>query len=382
MLTSINDIREKFSQAVTDAVLDIINTSGINSIGAELSRYNVMLGLQLDNDDYYGKLVSKNQIQRVHEKLLHQNFTKVTDLSTKFNEAVVLAMITTSNHGELREVVENNNSLLGLDLTGDYAKLNDIDKGEVMKAIMGKDTLSEVEEAFSQRVRQLMNEIGDDNDDSGSTGGKGKSSTITASPIIPTIIPTVTPMPTPVKKEFSDIGTVEWAKESIKTLADAEIIKGFQDGTFRPDDKLTREQFVKMIILALNIPVDTGESSYSDINKDEWYSNYIVAAEKNGIINGLPDGTFGVGKEISRQEMAVIAYRAAKAANVKLDEANPEVDFTDTLDIDDYAVDNIKTMQKAGIFSGNDKKEFQPKELSTRAQAAKVICGLYKLNSF
>ena len=82
------------------------------------------------------------------------------------------------------------------------------------------------------------------------------------------------------------------------------IINGYKDGSFGPDDNVTRAQLLKIIMLAFDIELndDLGDNPFSDITKDDWYTPYILTAVKNGYANGYDDGTFQPNKAVNRAE--------------------------------------------------------------------------------
>lgn len=181
-----------------------------------------------------------------------------------------------------------------------------------------------------------------------------------------------------VNTSFSDISAVNWAKGSIEALAAREIVNGVGDSVFAPNNKVTRAEFIKMIIGAFDLGDESAVSSFKDVKSGEWYYPFIASAQKLGIVNGYEDGTFGVGKEISRQEMAAIAYRAAAMANVKLVQKVEAVEFIDRNEIQQYSLKAITAMQQAGIINGMEGNRFAPVNSSTRAEAAKIVYGLFK----
>lgn len=93
-------------------------------------------------------------------------------------------------------------------------------------------------------------------------------------------------------------------------------------------------------------------------------------------MQGNPDGTFGVGQEIAREDMAVMVCRAAGQLEKTLPEQVEKQAFTDDTAISDYAAEAVYTMQMAGILSGMGDGSFMPRETASRAQAAKVIASL------
>ena len=175
---------------------------------------------------------------------------------------------------------------------------------------------------------------------------------------------------------FDDLGQADWARESILLLYDLGVVSGSENKTFRPMDPVTREEFVKMLVAAFNIPVEQRVSSFSDVHPDEWYSEYIAAAQSLGVVNGDSGGNFGVGQSITRQDMAAMAYRTLTVLGKSLSDQVRQMVFEDERFIAGYALEAVYEMQRAGILSGMDGRIFAPLDASNRAQAAKVIAML------
>ncbi len=175
--------------------------------------------------------------------------------------------------------------------------------------------------------------------------------------------------------QFVDLQLAAWAIDPIEALAARHVIEGYEDGSFRPNVQVTRAAFVKMLMLALDLEENEASSSFTDVQQGAWYAGPIAAAERLGIVKGKSDGTFGVNDFITRQDMAVMAHRAAAIANITLAGSGGEV-FADQAAIADYAVNAVQAMQAAGILNGMTNQSFVPDGLSTRAQAAKVIYSI------
>ncbi len=171
--------------------------------------------------------------------------------------------------------------------------------------------------------------------------------------------------------KFNDIESVDWAAESINSLLDKGIISKSEDGKFNPNNEVTREEFVKMMVVAMGVYDEHAASNLKDVDKNEWYAAYVASAEKAGLISGNDDGTFGVGDEISREDMSVIIYRAM--AKLGLIEAASGGDFADDSEISDYAKEAVYALKSLGILNGVGNNKFAPQGTATRAMAAKVI---------
>lgn len=177
---------------------------------------------------------------------------------------------------------------------------------------------------------------------------------------------------------FNDLGNSEWAKESIHTLYQKGVIAKAADGKFRPEDAVTREEFVKMLVTALNFSRVEDTPDFSDVPTDSWYAPYVKIAHSNGIVSGYSDNTFGSGRYITREELAAMAHRALIKAGVTPASGNPEA-FADAKDIADYANEAVYALKIANIVNGSGNNMFLPKNNTTRAEAAKITAGLLKV---
>jgi hypothetical protein len=208
-----------------------------------------------------------------------------------------------------------------------------------------------------------------------STGDNSGSGTI--------IVPTTTATPTPITIDnietiFTDLkgANVEWAYPAFVNLYNSGVMVGYPDGTMRPNDNITREEYVKTLVVDLGYTLESGSTPFTDVSASEWYAPYIYTAYKNGLISGISDTQFGVGNLITRQDMCVIAYRALGNAGTKLTVGT--LDYADAAQISDYAKDAISAMSGAGILSGVGNGNFEPLGNATRAEAAKVVNKINK----
>jgi len=178
---------------------------------------------------------------------------------------------------------------------------------------------------------------------------------------------------------FSDLESVPWAKESIEALAAKGIVSGVGDGTFRPDNNVTRAEFIKMLIMAFDLVDENAVSTFNDVKEGMWYYKPIASAEELGIVKGKGDGTFGINEHITREDMAVMVYRTSLILGMNLSTGSGEVPFMDKEDIASYALEAVAAMHEKGIIKGIGDNMFAPKNNATRAEAAVLIYRLYKL---
>lgn len=167
---------------------------------------------------------------------------------------------------------------------------------------------------------------------------------------------------------FADVEN-HWGKSYIISLTGKGIISGYEDNTFRPDKTVTRAEFIKLVLNALNINGST-DKKFNDVNENDWYYEYINRAVGAGIIMGSDDNNIYPDHEISREDAAVIIYRNIKD---KINFPNKTFSFKDGDQISDYCLEAVNDMAYAGIVSGKGSNKFYPKDVMTRAEAAALI---------
>ncbi len=173
---------------------------------------------------------------------------------------------------------------------------------------------------------------------------------------------------------LSDIGG-HWAKEYIEYGVEKGYISGYQDGTFLPDKTVTRAEFSKMINSAVKLTA-TGDAKadFGDVAAKDWFFEEVKKAENAGYITGYEDGTFRPNNSVTRQEAAVILSRIVLPVDERVDVNT----FGDGNNVDSWAKDAVSMIAAKGYIKGDENKNFNPKNALTRSQAAKLICEFVK----
>lgn len=169
---------------------------------------------------------------------------------------------------------------------------------------------------------------------------------------------------------FLDADNNHWAYPYIKDLYEKEIITGKTDTTFEPSANITRAQFAVMISETLGLSAETDNTGFKDA--PEWAASAIQASFEAGITTGKADGTFDPNQPITREQIAAMLVRAFEYASEE-EVAASEVIYKDEDNISDYAKTDVEKAHELGFMTGTDDGRFQPKSNSTRAQAAKVV---------
>lgn len=179
------------------------------------------------------------------------------------------------------------------------------------------------------------------------------------------------------KATFKDVASVPWAVDAIEYLYDLNVINGKSKDMFYPQDYVKREEFVKMIVLAANIPLTEQSVNYTDVSENDWFYPYVATASNCKLINGIGDNIYGAGENITRQDIAVLCSRLLTKADEPL--KDEIVNFADKSEVSDYAVKAVDKMAYLGLMVGNENLEFSPREYATRAETAVILQRLIAL---
>ncbi len=306
------------------------------------------------------------------------------EVQDAFDLAVLLSMLDKSDYGSVTEaLIYYNGGVIDLDtaLTDDFteAQLNKVSQ-EMKKEASAYSSASNVEAGYKKAANAI---IGDDDEEeevvrpSGGGGGGGGGSAsnrrpgVTSGSTNVTLPETSTTVPV---VNFSDLDQAAWASDAIKYLAGKGILSGKGDGKFYPNDIVTREEFVKIIVEAFKIYDENATADFDDVDESRWSYGYIASGVRAGIIKGISDTEFNPAGTITRQDMAVIINRTAKLLG--LDLAGDSSVFTDDAQIAPYAKDAVGALADAGIIKGMGDGSFAPLGTVTRAQAAMVAYEL------
>jgi len=176
---------------------------------------------------------------------------------------------------------------------------------------------------------------------------------------------------------FKDVPKDAWYAKAVSFIAAREITLGTGGGNFSPEAKLTRGQFIVMMMRAYGIaPDENPKDNFKDAG-NTWYTGYLAAAKRLGISAGVGDNLFAPENAITRQEMFTLLYNGLKVIG-KLPRGNSGKtlsDFSDAGDIAPWAMDAMKLLVETGMVSGSGNK-LSPKDTTTRAQMAQVFYNL------
>ena len=177
-------------------------------------------------------------------------------------------------------------------------------------------------------------------------------------------------------EHFTDLGGYAWAEQSIGFVVKRGLFNGTTDTTFSPGQTMSRAMFVT--VLGRLAGVDTSAyttATFRDVPQHQYYAPYVAWAVQAGIVNGYSNGTFGPDDPVTREQLAVCIIRFADYYAWQLP-AGSNITFRDASAISSYAVASVQRAAQAGIIGGYTDGSFKPQGQASRAEAALMLMRL------
>ena len=397
--------KSNISNSILKAVAEDGKYTEVSRLAEDIKMLTVIYTMQSENTPYtifqqYVQLLLSEQdalyeewnkqTGKIQKEALGHALQESISTPKSFNHQLYTQMLLTiigqsNKYAEVKTVIETYPDWLGISLTA-YNKA-----GKPVYVAKGLYGTYRNQAAFKETFDRLVKTIPDGGGGQvgGGTTGGGKSNGgggggNVALPSKPTT--TTTPQPTPTVQpipgetptasaapmpEFTDMAGSKWASEAVSALCRRKIINGYTDKTFRPQNRITREEFIVMAVKCAGLEQEEA-CNFNDADENEWYYPYLAKAYAAKWIHGMADGSFGIGQNITRQDAAVIL------ANLLSDdtEETENIQYSDESDIADYAAAAVQKLSKAKVINGNPDGSFEPNGFLTRAQAAKMIYGI------
>lgn len=182
------------------------------------------------------------------------------------------------------------------------------------------------------------------------------------------------------KKNFTDIQN-HWSYTLLDLLAKKQFIMGYPDSTFRPDNYITRSEFTAMLTNATGEKlkeINFSDEPFTDVHNKNWFYNAVNSGWRKGIVTGITPTTFEPDRNITREEMAIIAVRTLSQMktipNLTVTQAENILKiYKDSLEVSSWANIEMATAINTRILQGDGQNRLAAKSLATRAQAAVII---------
>jgi uncharacterized surface protein with fasciclin (FAS1) repeats len=192
-------------------------------------------------------------------------------------------------------------------------------------------------------------------------------------------VPSATPTPTPASTvNLSDVSSDYWARPFIQALADNNVIAGFPDGSFRPNQAVTRAEFAALIQKAFpnqNRVRQLSAGGFRDVPSGYWASSVIQYAYETGFLAGYPGNVFSPNQQIPKVQ-AIVALTSGLGLTASSTGSSTDLStyYTDAANIPDYAVASVTSATQSNIVVNYpDVKQLNPQQPLSRAEAAALL---------
>lgn len=177
--------------------------------------------------------------------------------------------------------------------------------------------------------------------------------------------------------EFADVEN-HWAKDAINDMGSRMVVTGIGNNNYNPSSDITRAEFAAIIVRALGLDPGTGNNSFSDVASKNWYCEYTKTAASYGLILGYNDSSFRPNDKITREQAMAILTRAMEITNLDASVETSEISsllsaYTDASKISGYAKNSAAICLTAGIVNGTSSTSIDPKDYVTRAEVAAMM---------
>jgi hypothetical protein len=179
------------------------------------------------------------------------------------------------------------------------------------------------------------------------------------------------------ERSFTDVET-HWAKGAINSLASKLIVSGVNEEQFAPQAEITRAEFAALVVRSLGLAEAQSAASFTDVSSGKWYASAVETAAAAGLVKGYTDGSFRPEATISRQELAVMLQRAMAYTGQTQGASDTAAKFADALSIAAWAKPAVSGAVDAAIVEGLPDGRFAPEQQATRAEAVVMLQRMLK----
>jgi cell division septal protein FtsQ len=178
-------------------------------------------------------------------------------------------------------------------------------------------------------------------------------------------------------QSFKDV-TTHWAKDIVNEMASRKVINGIGNELFNPSQEITRAEFAAIIVRGLGLKLESGTTTFTDVKISDWYNDAVQTAYSYKLINGFEDGAFRPTDKITREQAMSMIAKAMIITDLKAKLPSIEASellhsYTDAIEASGWAKSGITDTLQAGIITGRSGNVLAPKAFITRAEVAAII---------
>ena len=188
-----------------------------------------------------------------------------------------------------------------------------------------------------------------------------------------TITATFVETEAPVGEPFLDVNEGDWFYDAVAYAYENGLMDGVGGNRFAPNSATTRAQLVTILYRLEGQPAVSGDLPFTDVEAGTWYTNAVVWAAQNGIVNGVGDDTFAPGNDLTREQLVTILYRYAEAKGYDVSASADLAGYPDGEEIQAYAREAMAWAVAENIIQGMEDDTLKPAGNASRAQIATIL---------
>lgn len=173
--------------------------------------------------------------------------------------------------------------------------------------------------------------------------------------------------------EFDDVHENDWFYDEVQYAVSNGLFNGVGNDKFDPNGSMSRAMLVTVLYRLEGEPAVRGTSPFSDVSNNIWYTDAVIWAEDNAIVNGVGDNKFDPNSSITREQMAAVLFRYAQYKKYDTSASNSLTKYSDFTSISVYALNALKWANAEGLITGRTATTLVPKDTATRAEVAAIL---------
>ena len=174
---------------------------------------------------------------------------------------------------------------------------------------------------------------------------------------------------------YNDLDKTKWYADGIRYVLENGIMSGYGNGTFGPNDNTSRAMMAQILFNIEGGQSVSDALKYSDVNGADWYAEAIRWASAENIMDGYGNGVFGPNDAMTREQLVTIMYRYAKkkGIDVSVGEDTNILSYDDAFDVSEWAIPAMQWAVGSGLITGRTNTTLNPRDTATRAEIATII---------
>lgn len=375
-------IVQDFKEFTIDAFVTFFDkaviVNGLDTAQTEESVKNILAYydkeyLKLSEEPLYGDYSALNKKDFVYSGMLNESYRTLEDVGAAFHKNVVFASFKSiHSSSQISGLLEKYKDDVGVDPSSDgYTKYKQKIENYLGNRMPQFRSLDQIADELKDIIENptMYFPPAQQGNNGGNGGGNGSSGRPSGTV---QLNPGINQNDAVNASGFADVPNTHWGKEAISYLAGKGIVSGREKTRFCPEETVTRAEFTKIMMGALKFSLAGASCSFEDVAKGDWHYSYIAAGAENGIVKGTEDNKFYPDDSITRQDAALLLYRALNQKGLSIDKEKTAA-FNDNSEIAEYAGEAVGVLSGNQVIKGFDDNTFRPLASLTRAEAAQLI---------